>query len=106
MTNRLKEILNEKGLTQAYLAWRTGYPECAVSKWCTGTRTPTIKTALKIAKVLGVSVEYIWGDLEDDSRVTLATDGAAFYELQAIELSNEQAEKLHELIFKGSKIEA
>jgi DNA-binding XRE family transcriptional regulator len=29
-----------------------------------GKSYPNVKTALKIAKALGVSVEYLWGDEE------------------------------------------
>ena len=103
--NRLKEVLDQQGLTQAYLAWRVGVPECSVSKWCAGTRTPMLKTALKIAKILGTTVEYLWGDSEESGAAKIAIDGASFYTMQVVDLTEDQAKAVHDMIFREGKME-
>lgn len=59
--NRLKEIMAQKRVTQAQLAKALNVYECEVSRWCSG-KFPRLETALKIARFLNTSVEYIWGE--------------------------------------------
>ena len=94
--NRLKELLDEKGLTQAYIAWKLGCSAGNVSKWCAGTRVPELKTALKIAKILNTSVEYIWGDAQEETH----KDSRSY-----TVFTREQAQRIHDIIFREGRIE-
>ena len=51
---RLKQVLDEKGLTQAELAHAIGVSEMTVSAWTTGRRFPSIETLDRISDFLDV----------------------------------------------------
>lgn len=61
---RLKELRNEKGLTQNQLAKELGLTHTAICRWESGLRMPTAQAIVIIAKYFGVSADYLWG-LED-----------------------------------------
>lgn len=64
MTNTpLKKILFERGLKNKWLAKESEIEEAGCSLIVNGKRVPTLVVALKIAKVLEVSVEELWGHL-------------------------------------------
>lgn len=59
--SRLQELRKRAGLTQQELAVRAGVSLGAIAQLESGRRRfPRIKTALAIARVLGVEVEEIW----------------------------------------------
>jgi len=60
MESKLKEILNERMIKQTALAERVNINRRTLSKIVRGEQEPTLRTALKIAKALGVPVEEIW----------------------------------------------
>lgn len=100
--NRLNYIIEREGLTQAYIAWKLGVSPSNVSKWVSGSRTPSLRTALEIAKILNTTVDYLWGDVQEEQVVKI--DGASFHAMQSVTLSREQAERLHKLIFQEGVI--
>jgi transcriptional regulator with XRE-family HTH domain len=54
------------GMTQATLARLTGLPQARVSEFERGVRTTmTLGTALRIARALGVGIDYLAGTFED-----------------------------------------
>lgn len=55
----LKSLLEEKGMTQAELARRTGLTEPAVSRYIKGDRTPRIPQAYRIACAIGVDMNTL-----------------------------------------------
>ncbi len=59
--NRIKEVLNEKGIKQTWLAEQLGKDPATVSKWCTNTAQPGLETLLDIARCLNVDVkDLLW----------------------------------------------
>ena len=50
------------GLSQRQLAARVGVTNTAISAIERGAHAPSVLLALRIARVLGVSVEILWGD--------------------------------------------
>ena len=58
--NRLKEILNEKNISQNQLVEKTGLGKSAISNIINNKQNATLETALDIAKYLNVSVEDIF----------------------------------------------
>lgn len=64
--NRIKELRQSKGLTQAELAKKVGVTRQAVSLYEKGQRKPKIETRQKLAKYFGVSVPYIKGELDTE----------------------------------------
>ena len=61
---RLKELRQEKGLSQAQLAKATGISTGAIGFWETGERVPNALAIKTLAKYFGVTTDYLLG-LED-----------------------------------------
>ena len=52
--NRLKVVLAENKRTNKWLAEQLGKDPATVSKWCTNTTQPSLKTLVFIAKTLNL----------------------------------------------------
>jgi transcriptional regulator with XRE-family HTH domain len=55
--NRLKVVLVEQQRTSKWLAEQLGKDPATVSKWCTNTVQPDLKTLLDIARCLNIDVK-------------------------------------------------
>ena len=55
--NRLKGVLVEQEKTGKWLSEQLGKSNCTVSKWCSNTVQPDLKTLNEIADVLKVDVK-------------------------------------------------
>lgn len=55
--NRIKVVLVEKNRSGKWLAEKVGKNRATVSKWCTNTSQPDLKTLIAIAKYLEVDVK-------------------------------------------------
>jgi len=66
---RLVELRKKKGISQEVLANELGTKGPAIGRYERGAAKPTIEVAAKIAKILGVSLDYLVGnsDFELDS---------------------------------------
>lgn len=53
--NRIKEVLQEKGIKQTWLAEKLGKSFNIVNDYCNNRRQPTIEILYQIAKILSVS---------------------------------------------------
>lgn len=58
---RLKELRNEKGLTQRALSRETGIPQSSIALWENGSRVPAATAVVVLAKFFGVSSDYLLG---------------------------------------------
>ncbi|MDE2662353.1 MAG: helix-turn-helix domain-containing protein [Gemmatimonadota bacterium] len=67
----LREILHERGLTQAELATRTGRPKKTISEIVNGKAAITVDTALRFELVMGVPAAF-WNTREQHYREHLA----------------------------------
>lgn len=54
--NRIKVVLVEKQKTGKWLAEQLGKSICTVSKWCSNTIQPDLKTFAQIASLLNVKI--------------------------------------------------
>lgn len=59
---RLKDLLEEKGMTQRTLAGLIDATEMSVSRYINGNRTPRGPVIVQIAKALGVTTDYLLGN--------------------------------------------
>ena len=57
--NRLKVVLVEKKRTNKWLAEQLGKDQGTVSKWCTNTCQPDLKTLVRIAQLLEVDMKEL-----------------------------------------------
>ena len=55
----LKSLLEEKGMTQAELARRTGITEASVSRYISGQRSPRIMQAYRMAWAIGIDMNTL-----------------------------------------------
>lgn len=53
--NRIKEVLQEKGIKQTWLAEKLGKSFNMVNDYCNNRRQPTLEILYRIAKILSVS---------------------------------------------------
>lgn len=61
MNIRIKELRQQKHITQLQLAERLGVTKSMVSAYETGARYPSYEILIKIARVFGVSTDYLLG---------------------------------------------
>ena len=60
--NRIREIMKKRGITQKDLSQLTGIPQNDISKIINDRKDIYLTTAQKIARAVGVKVDYIWYD--------------------------------------------
>lgn len=65
---KVKSLMNSKGLNQKQLSKASGVTEASVSRYLRGDRTARMDIIINFAKALGVTVEYL---LEDDVQIQL-----------------------------------
>ena len=62
--NRIKELLARNGRKVKWLAEQIGCHPTEVSQWIAGRRTPSLPRAIKIASILGCTVEDLFSITE------------------------------------------
>ena len=62
MKNPLRDKRLDAGLTQVQVAKKAGVTERGYQRYEADERTPDARTAIKIAKALGTTVEQLWGN--------------------------------------------
>ena len=70
MDLRIKEIMNERNVTSAWLAEQVGISKVAVSNIVTGTSSPSLDNLIKIAGVLNISITELIGEEKEESTIT------------------------------------
>ncbi|GGE80499.1 helix-turn-helix transcriptional regulator [Priestia taiwanensis] len=64
MESRLRQILDERGIKYSHVANKIGMRKSRMTD-IVGGATPSLKNACRIAKLLDLSVEYIWYEKEE-----------------------------------------
>lgn len=65
-TKRIKELLKKNDMSQKELALLIGTTETSISRYVQGHRIPKLPIAIKMAKALHTTAEYIMGQETDD----------------------------------------
>ena len=60
--NRIKEVLEERGIKQTWLAERLGKSFCIVNSYVCNRRQPSLDVLFEIAKILNVDPKELIGD--------------------------------------------
>lgn len=60
-SERLKELRLKKGLTQTELGEKVGVKQSTFTNWENGKREPNFETIIKIADLLEVSLDWLFG---------------------------------------------
>ena len=101
---RLKQLRDEKDISQVALAKSIDIGASTVAMWETGERYPTAQYLDKVANFFDVSTDYLLGRTDDRNGVVL--DGVYFRiasEAQEIGVPPEDIEKIIELYKKYKK---
>lgn len=61
LSDKLKQLRKERGVTQGELAARLGVTQQAIAKWEAGRALPEPKTISQIARFFGVSTDFLLG---------------------------------------------
>lgn len=80
---RIKEVREDRGLTQQTLGTWINKSKSAVSGYETGSQTPPIEVLMSIASVLNVSLDYLVGR---DNRQILSLQGLTERQNKVIQL--------------------
>ncbi|MEE3393493.1 MAG: helix-turn-helix transcriptional regulator [Lachnospiraceae bacterium] len=106
VTYRIKDMIQEKGITQKELSEMTGITESAISHYVKGDRVPRGANLVKIAKALGTTADDL---LSGDHEMDKASDLVFAKSLIARNASNmtmdEKMEFVKLLIDKGDEDE-
>lgn len=60
---RLKKELADRHITQVEFARQVGVTQVAMSRYCNGTRTPRLKTAVQMANILCMDIEDLFPEV-------------------------------------------
>lgn len=58
-STRLRDIVESRGISQAWLADRVQTTEATISRYMTGVHKPNLEIVARIAKELNVSIDYM-----------------------------------------------
>lgn len=61
LRDNLRDLMRQKGITQAWLAEKTEITEATISRYLSGVHSPKIELVAKMAGAMGVSVDYLIG---------------------------------------------
>ncbi|CAM3505626.1 DNA-binding helix-turn-helix protein [Streptococcus pluranimalium] len=59
--SRLKELRKKHGLTQKEIAKLIGISQSSYSNWENGNREPSLENVVRLAKLFGVTTDYLLG---------------------------------------------
>jgi transcriptional regulator with XRE-family HTH domain len=66
----LKQLMQKRRLSAKAVSEATGVPTSTLSEWISGKREPQLSDAIvKLARVLGVSVEYLITGVEPEEQI-------------------------------------
>ena len=65
--NRIKEVLEEKGIKQTWLAAKLGKSFSIVNSYVCNRRQPSLETLFQIAEILDVEVKELLFELNDNN---------------------------------------
>lgn len=68
-TARLTTLMFDKGVNQVSLSNLSGVNQSSISKYIRGESFPRAGELARMAMVLGVSMDYLWGNNNDDTPV-------------------------------------
>lgn len=81
LTAKIKALLDARGLSQNELARLAGVHQPRISEWFGGSGGPSLLTALRIARALGVPLEYLADDGQDAPDPALSQEEANILEM-------------------------
>jgi transcriptional regulator with XRE-family HTH domain len=81
ISDRLKNLRQNKGITQTQLAKLLSLTRSSINGWEMGTSIPSIQYVVELSKIYNVSTDYILGT---DTRVVIYADGLSEKDICAV----------------------
>jgi len=73
LAQRIRQRREQLAMSQSALARRTGVPQSRISEFENGSKTGmTLDTAKRLARVLGVSIDYLAGTWDEEAEAAPA----------------------------------
>ena len=91
-TNRIKEVLEERGIKQTWLAEQLGKSFCIVNSYVCNRRQPSLDVLFEIANILNVEPKELISNPKDEEAVDL---NATHNQLKETELAIIRAREEH-----------
>jgi transcriptional regulator with XRE-family HTH domain len=83
LSERIKKERKRKGISQKMLSTRLNISQSNVSEWERGDSRPTIENLIKIADILGVTVDYLIG--RTDNPLSLIKNDTPYIDVNQFE---------------------
>ena len=80
ISERIKALRKEKGLTQSQLAEQLNITDKAVSKWEVGEANPDITLLAKMAQIFGVSTDYLLTGIAPEEKIIIKSPKEMLFE--------------------------
>lgn len=61
LCDKIKDLRRQSGMNQVQLAERLGITKSAVNAWENGTNSPSLSYIIRLARIFGVSTDYLLG---------------------------------------------
>lgn len=81
LNEKIKNLRTNSGMSQVQLAERLGITKSAVNAWEAGTNSPSLSYIAKLARIFGVSTDFLLGVNE---RLTVDISGLDDMQRQAV----------------------
>ena len=69
-SEKIKNLREKNGFTQAALAGKIGLTRSAVNAWEMGNATPSTEIIIKLARLFGTSTDYLLG-VDDEEKISV-----------------------------------
>ena len=86
MVEKILTLIDRKGMTQSALERAIGLSDGRITKWKNGVGEPTARNAREIARLMGVTVDYL---VDDDQAEPVAAPRLTDAEMTALDLVRE-----------------
>ncbi len=99
IAQKLKALMNERGMTQTELSLKTGIPKSGISQYLSGVHKPGMKALSALAKALDVPEE----DLDDERKIEYSVTGIRNVPVKvAAEIMGKSQQYVRESLIKGT----
>lgn len=99
IAQKLKALMNERGMTQTELSLKTGIPKSGISQYLSGVHKPGMKALSALAKALDVTEE----DLDDERKIKYSVTGIRNVPVKvAAEIMGKSQQYVRESLIKGT----
>lgn len=99
IAQKLKALMNERGMTQTELSLKTGIPKSGISQYLSGVHKPGMKALSALAKALDVPEE----DLDDERKIEYSVTGIRNVPVKvAAEIMGKSQQYIRESLKKGT----